>query len=119
MPQLKSSTGTATLGASASSQKFYSNGGVMHVYLSGDASTNTLSLKACRTKDGTYDTYYVDDVTGTPEAQAFTVTDVPASSMYHRCYLEHGMYFQFSTNGTGTPSWEIEVNGPHVQVFDS
>ena len=90
----------------------------MDVYVSGTADTNTLTLKACRTQAGTFDTYYADDTTGTSAALALTVTDVPASSMYHFVLKEHGMYFQFTTNGTGTPAWEIDVNGCFVQVFE-
>jgi hypothetical protein len=120
MPQLKTNEATpaATFGASKTSQTFYVNGGIVDIYLSGTASTSTLTLKACRTQGGTFDTYYADDPTGTPAALTFTVTEVPASSMYHLCLKEHGMFFQFTTDGTGTPAWEIDVNGPYVRIFE-
>lgn len=120
MPQLKTNetTPSATFGASKTSQTFYVGAGLVDIYLSGTASTSTLTLKACRTKTGTFDTYYADDPAGTPAALTFTATEVPESSMYHFCLKEHGMFFQFSTDANGTPSWEIDVNGTYVQVFE-
>ena len=110
------STPAATFGASKTSKVFFCGAGIMDVYVSGTASTSTLTLKACRTKDGTFDTYYENDPAGVPEAQTFSATEVPASSLFHKAYLAHGMYFQFTTDANGSPSWEIEVNGAHVQV---
>lgn len=117
MPQIKSSiTGATTLAASDTSETFKCLGGVMHVYLSGTPDTNTLTLYACRTETGTFEPYYVDDVSGTSALQAFTATQVTASTVYHRVYLEHGMFFKFITNGTGSPTWEVDVNGNRVHL---
>lgn len=118
MPLLSSSTGGLTIGVDESSQVFTCDRGLLHVYISGDASTSTLTLMARRTATGTFTEYLVDDATGTPAVQQFTITEVPADSTYHRVYLEHGYYFQFVADGSGTPAWVVDVNGTNVRILE-
>lgn len=117
MPHLKNATtGAETLGASAVSQIFSCQGGILDVYITGTASTSTLTLKASPSLTGTFNTYVVDNTSGTPTNQSFTSTHVAASSLYHVSYKQHGMYFRFETDASGSPSWGIEVNGEQVTV---
>lgn len=119
MPHLKNATtGAETLGASAVSQVFSCMGEIMDVYITGTASTSTLTLKASPNQLGPFNTYVVDNSSGTPTNQAFTSTQVAASSLYHVSYKEHGMYFRFETDPSGTPAWGIEVNGDHVTIHE-
>lgn len=119
MPQLTTNEATpaTTFGASKTSKTFFCSQGLLDVYISGTASTSTLTLKACRTQTGTFDTLYENDPAGVPEAQTFTATEVPASTIFHKTYLAHGMYFQFVTDANGTPLWEIDVNGTYVDIL--
>lgn len=115
--KLKSSTGGETIGDGESSEVFYVNRGIWHLYITGTPSTATITLAWSRKKDGTFVTYVADDVTGTPTNQAFSATQVASSSVgYHRVYVDSGMYFKMTDDGSGTgTSWQIDVNGDHVQ----
>lgn len=118
--KLKSSTGAETIGDGEESAVFFVGHGVWSVYLAGDASAATLTLKSCRRKDGTFLTYK-PDVSGTATAQSFSATHVAdTSSMFQRSYVGGGMYFKFVDDGAGTDtSWQIDVNGNNVHPVPS
>ncbi len=120
MPRLLNTAGANTIGASQKSQVFRCMGGDMHFYIGGTPDTNTLTLTAGFSKDGTFYPYSVDNVSGTPVAQTFTAAQL-GSGVYHTVYRQHSsedVYFQFSTNGTGTGvAWIVAAEG-RIQLTD-
>lgn len=118
MPKLKSSTGGETIGDGESSQVFYVNRGIWHLYITGTPSTASITLSWCRTKGGTFVTYVADNAAGTPTNQTFSATQVASSAVgYHRVYIDSGMYFKLVDDGAGTgTAWQIDVNGDHVDT---
>jgi hypothetical protein len=122
MPRLCTSTSAATqtLGAGATSQIFYAADGAFTITFGGTFETSTATLKNCNRKDGTFKTVVVDNVSGTPTDQTFTVTHVSASTKsYTRLYAIPGMYFQITTDSTGTPPViTVDVNGVKGSVVE-
>lgn len=120
MPRLQDSAGGLTIGVSETSKVFFVGAGLWHIYIGGTPSTSTLTLQCCHKKDGTFVTYVADNAAGTPTNQAFSSTQVASSSVkYHRAFIDHGMFFRFSADASGTPAWEVDVNGTYLQIYDS
>jgi hypothetical protein len=121
MPRLtNAASSTATLGAGATSQTFYAADGGFSLTLGGTFETSTATLKTCNRKDGTFKTLVVDNASGTPTDQTFTVTHVSgATKSYSRLYFLPGMYFQITTDSTGTPPViTVDVNGVKGSVIE-
>jgi hypothetical protein len=122
MPRLSTSTSAATqvLGAGATSQTFYAADGAFTITFGGTFETSTATLTCCNRKDGTFKTLVVDDATGTPASQTFTVTHVTdATEFYSRLYALPGLYFKVTTNSTGTPPViTVDVNGVKGSVVE-
>lgn len=115
--KLKSSTGLATIGDGLESEVFFVGHCVWSVFITGNTGSGaSIALKWCERKDGTFVSYVADDATGTPTAQAFSATQVSASTNgYQRSYLGGGVYFKFVDDGNGSgTAWQINVNGNHV-----
>jgi hypothetical protein len=117
MARLKNTLSTSeTLAAGATSQYFACPSGPFTLTLGGAFETSTLTLQVCATKGGTYTTLTVDNVSGTPTDQTFTVTHVTASTKkYSRVYFMPGMFFKVTTNSTGTPpaiTVDVTCDGP-------
>lgn len=116
--KLLDSTSGATIGVSEESQVFYVGRGFWNLYITGTPSTSTLTLKWCRTKDGTFVTYCANNSSGTPTNYTISATQVASSSIGFRdVILDHGMYFKFVADASGTPAWQIDVNGDYVQAI--
>jgi hypothetical protein len=122
MPRLSTSTSAATqvLGAGATSQTFYAADGAFTITFGGTFETSTATLSCCNRKDGTFKTLVVDNTAGTPTDQTFTVAHVSgATKFYSRLYALPGLYFQVTTNSTGTPPViTVDVNGVKGSVVE-
>lgn len=113
--KLTSSTGLSTIGASASSQVFQVTEGYWNLYVTGTPATSTLTLKWCRTKDGTFVTYCANNSAGTPTNFTISSTQVASSSIgFRSLMIDSGMFFRFDSDANGSPAWQIDVNGPNV-----
>lgn len=122
MPRLtNSTTASKTLAAGATSQTFYCADGGFSLTLGGTFETTTATLKTCNRKDGTFTTLVVDNASGTPTDQTFTVTHVSAATKsYSRLYFLPGLYFQITTDSTGTtPAITVDVNGVKGSVVET
>jgi hypothetical protein len=112
MARLKLTGSTSeTLVAGSTTQYFCCPSGPFTLTLGGAFETTTLTLQVCATPGGTYTTLTVDNVSGTPTDQTFTVTHVTASTKkYSRVYFVPGMFFKAVTNSTGTtPAITVDV----------
>jgi hypothetical protein len=112
---LLSSTGAATIGDGATSQAFLVQRGIWNLYVTGTASTATLTLQWSRKKDTGFVAYVYDDA-GTPATYTITVAEVASASVGWRdVFVDGGMYFRFVDDGAGTgTSWSIDVSGDNV-----
>ncbi len=118
MPRLQDNAGGQTIGVSETSKVFFVGAGIWHAYFGGTPSTSTVTLQSSERKDTGFAIYVGDNAAGTPTDQGISSTQVSSSTKrYHRVYLDHGMFFRFVADGTGTPAWEIDVNGTHLNIL--
>lgn len=118
MLKLAKSTNTekeadSELAAGDSTRTFLCQSDYFVIRLSGTFETRTLTLY--NSIDGTnWFTYYTDDATGTPAAQAFTATHVPsATAAYSKLVFGAGQLFRFTveSSGAGTADIDVQIAG--------
>lgn len=113
--ELRSSTGTATIGDGAQSQVFYVGAECWNLCVTGTASTATLTLKWCNTSNGTF-VDYVYDKAGVITTYTISATQVASTSKgFCDLIATTGVYFKLVDDGAGTgTSWQVSINGTFV-----